>query len=273
MRSLKSKITFRKRSNIRITQLGLPTKMKTQRMLRIIVGLVATALAHSTCAGADRVGYIDCLPSARSSSVLTFEHPCIKEPVGEISCGQKVEVTHVQGAWLEFKMPDGMQRFIGTASVSKDPHSFVPFDSNPTVVPAMNLAECNAVRARHSVNQPAEVLSAPEPEYTISAWQAEVEGVVGVSVLIGVDGRAYDVRVQKPLGWGLDERTVLAVQKWRFAPALKNGKPIPSRMDIDVPLRLTCFSTGSIRTRTCEPTPTAGSTVDSDVAKGRRRAP
>lgn len=245
--------------------------MKAQLTSRMIVGLVATALAHSTCAGANRVGYIDCLPSVRSSPVVIFEHPCIKEPVGEISCGQKVEVTHVQGAWLEFKMSGGIQRFVGTASVSKDPHSFVPFDSHPTVVPAMNLAECNAVRARHSVNQPAEVLYAPQPEYTISAWQAEVEGTVGVSVLVGVDGRAYDVKVQTPLGWGLDQRTVLAVRKWRFAPALKNGKPIPSRMDIDVPLRLTCFSTGSIRTRTCEPSPTAGSTVGSESAK--RSAP
>jgi TonB family protein len=135
------------------------------------------------------------------------------------------------------------------------------------------LAECNAVRARHSMNQPAEVLSAPEPEYTISAWQAEVEGTVALSVLVGVDGRPYDVKVQTPLGWGLDERTVAAVKKWRFAPALKNGKPIPSRMYIDVPLRLTCFSMGSIRTRTCEPSPTAGSTVDSDLAKRSRSAP
>ena len=239
----------------------------------MIVGLVVTLSVHLTCAASDRVGYIDCLPTVRSSPVVIFEHPCIKVPVGEISCGQKVEVTHVQGAWLEFKMSDGTLRFIGTASVSKDPHSFIPFDSNSTIVPAMNLAECNAVRARHSVNQPAEVLSAPEPEYTISAWQAEVEGTVAVSVLVGVDGRAYDVKVQTSLGWGLDERTVAAVKKWRFAPALKDGRPIPSRMDIDVPLRLTCFSTGSIRTRTCEPSPTGGSTVDSDLAKGSRSAP
>lgn len=242
-------------------------------MARLIVGLVSTAFCHLTSAAADRVGYIDCLPTVRSSPVPIFEHPCIKVPVGEISCGQKVEVTHIQGAWLEFRMSDGTLRFIGTASVSKDPHSFVPFDSNSTIVPAINLAECNAVRARHSLNQPAEVLSAPEPEYTISAWQAEVEGTVGVSVLVGVDGRAYDVRVQTTLGWGLDERTVSAVKKWRFAPALKKGKPIPSRMDIDVPLRLTCFSTGSIRTRICEPSPTAGSAVDSDLTKRSRSGP
>jgi len=241
--------------------------MNARRMLRGIVGLVATTLAHSTCLAADRVGYIDCLPSVGSSHVLIFEHPCIQQPVDEISCGQKVDVLGLQGAWLEFKMPDGTHRFIGTASVSKDPHRFASLAPNSAVVASMNLAECNAVRARHSMNQPAEVVYAPPPEYTISAWQAEVEGIVGLSVLVGVDGRAYEVKVQTPLGWGLDERTVLAVQKWRFAPALKDGKPIPSRMDIDVPLRLTCFSTGSIRSRTCAPSPTA------DSGSAKRSAP
>ena len=233
-------------------------------MIRGIVALVATALAHATCVAADRVGYVDCLPGVRSSPVPIFENPCIPQPAGEISCGQKVEVTGLQGAWLEFKMPDGTHRFIGIASVSKDPLRFVALTPNAAPVPVINLAECNTARARHSMNQPAAVVYAPQPEYTVSAWQAEVQGIVGLSVLVGVDGRAYDVEVQTPLGWGLDKRTVLAVQKWRFAPALKNGKPIPSRMDINVPLRLTCFSQGgSARTRTCDPSPTA----DSDPTK------
>ena len=117
-------------------------------MILGMVGVVATTLAYSICVAADRVGYIDCLPGMRSSPVLIFEHPCIPQPVGEISCGQKVEVIGPQGAWLEFKMPDRSHRFIGTASVSKDPHRFVPLAPNAAVVPFINLAECNAIRAK-----------------------------------------------------------------------------------------------------------------------------
>jgi hypothetical protein len=65
------------------------------------------------------------------------------------------------------------------------------------------------------------------------------------------------------------KRTVLAIQKWRFAPALKDGEPVESRMDISLPVGLTCFSARSIPTRTCPPSPPADSTVHSDSGKRR----
>jgi hypothetical protein len=41
------------------------------------------------------------------------------------------------------------------------------------------------------LNQRVELFLCTSPEYTLSAWQAEIEGSVGLSVLVGVDGRAF----------------------------------------------------------------------------------
>ena len=44
--------------------------------------------------------------------------------------------------------------------------------------------------------------------------------------------------VVKPLGLGLDEKAVEAIQQWRFKPGLKDGKPVPEEAAIDVTFHL-----------------------------------
>jgi TonB family protein len=46
------------------------------------------------------------------------------------------------------------------------------------------------------------------------------------------------VEVLKPLGLGLQEKAVEAVRKWRFKPALKDGKPVDSSAVIEVTFRI-----------------------------------
>jgi TonB family protein len=60
-----------------------------------------------------------------------------------------------------------------------------------------------------------------EPEYTEEARLAELEGTVLITASIGGDGFAHDLNVLQPLGLGLDEKAVEAVQQWHFAPNLK----------------------------------------------------
>jgi hypothetical protein len=42
----------------------------------------------------------------------------------------------------------------------------------------------------------------------------------------------------KPLGYGLSEKAIEAVMKYRFKPAMKDGKPVPVRVNIEVYFRL-----------------------------------
>jgi hypothetical protein len=44
--------------------------------------------------------------------------------------------------------------------------------------------------------------------------------------------------VGRPIGFGLDENAVEAIQKARFEPAMKNGKPVPVMLDLAVQFRI-----------------------------------
>jgi periplasmic protein TonB len=79
----------------------------------------------------------------------------------------------------------------------------------------------------------------PHPEYSDAAVKAKYQGTVVLMVVIGPDGRAFDIHVSKGLGLGLDEKAIEAVRNWRFKPAYgPNGKPAAVSAPIEVQFRL-----------------------------------
>jgi len=56
-----------------------------------------------------------------------------------------------------------------------------------------------------------------------------------VTLLVGVNGDPKDVRVQRGLGFGTDEKAKAAVEHYHFIPATKHGVPIEARTDVIVP--------------------------------------
>lgn len=82
------------------------------------------------------------------------------------------------------------------------------------------------------------LVSKVEPEYSEEARRAKYSGVVHLSVVIDENGIPTDIHVTSPLGLGLDEKAVQAVQHWRFRPGLKNGKPVKVQASIEVAFRL-----------------------------------
>ncbi|MEO8051541.1 MAG: energy transducer TonB [Acidobacteriota bacterium] len=51
-------------------------------------------------------------------------------------------------------------------------------------------------------------------------------------------GRPKNIRVTKPLDQGLDHQTIAAIEKWRFAPGMKDGKPVRVAATIEVNFHL-----------------------------------
>jgi hypothetical protein len=47
-----------------------------------------------------------------------------------------------------------------------------------------------------------------------------------------------NVRVVRPLDYGLNEKTIEAVNQYRFKPAMKNGVPVPVMMSVEIYFRL-----------------------------------
>ena len=82
------------------------------------------------------------------------------------------------------------------------------------------------------------VLARADPQYTAEATEAKLEGTVLLSVVIGTDGIARDLKVIKSLGSGLDEKALDAVKLWYFAPGTKDGQPVNVRAQIEVNFRM-----------------------------------
>ncbi|MBC7927709.1 MAG: energy transducer TonB [Bryobacteraceae bacterium] len=78
----------------------------------------------------------------------------------------------------------------------------------------------------------------PEPEYSEEARKAKFQGSVLLAIVILADGTTTNIRVLRPLGLGLDEKAIDAVQKWRFRPSLKDGKAVPVSANVEVNFRL-----------------------------------
>jgi TonB family protein len=78
----------------------------------------------------------------------------------------------------------------------------------------------------------------PEPEYSDEARRNKFQGDVVLWVVIGSDGAPRDIRVQRSLGMGLDEKAVAAVKNWRFQPAMKDGRAVTVQVSIEVNFRL-----------------------------------
>jgi periplasmic protein TonB len=71
------------------------------------------------------------------------------------------------------------------------------------------------------------------PVYPPIARAANVEGVVIVEAVLGVDGRVRQARVLRsaPL---LDAAAIAAVEQWQFTPTLLNGQAVPVVMTVTV---------------------------------------
>lgn len=81
-------------------------------------------------------------------------------------------------------------------------------------------------------------LLTPEAEFSDEARRQKYEGVCMISLIVDTQGNPQAIRVIRALGMGLDEKAVAAVQRYRFKPATKNGRPVPVRITVAVNFRL-----------------------------------
>jgi protein TonB len=85
---------------------------------------------------------------------------------------------------------------------------------------------------------PPHVLVSPDPDYPDAARRAKVHGVVLVACEVGTDGTVSNARILNSLRKDLDASALEAVRKWRFEPAMKDGKPVAVQVNVEVTFRL-----------------------------------
>jgi TonB family protein len=82
-------------------------------------------------------------------------------------------------------------------------------------------------------------LVCPNARYTDAAIKAKVTGTVTLIAVIGLDGRAHQIRVVKGLPFGLTDSAIEAVRTWVFKPATgADGNPIVVGQAIEVTFHL-----------------------------------
>jgi TonB family protein len=87
-------------------------------------------------------------------------------------------------------------------------------------------------------NQGPVPISRVEPEYTDEARKAKWQGAALLRLTVDENGVPQNIAVVRSLGMGLDQKAIEAVQKWRFKPGLKDGKPVAAQATIEVNFRL-----------------------------------
>jgi TonB family protein len=82
-------------------------------------------------------------------------------------------------------------------------------------------------------------LYCPRAEYPPKASRIKIRGTVELVAIVAEDGQVRDVRVLRPLPFGLSAAAVKAVSSWRLKPATgPDGKPASVRQLIEVSFEL-----------------------------------
>ena len=74
------------------------------------------------------------------------------------------------------------------------------------------------------------ILSKSMPKFPRAAARKRIEGIVEIGYIVSTNGRATDIKIirEEPLGYGLGEASITALEKYRFESATENGRVIES---------------------------------------------
>jgi protein TonB len=80
---------------------------------------------------------------------------------------------------------------------------------------------------------PPRIIQSPEPKSPETGQEQRV-GAVVLWLIINAQGLPEQIRIQKSLRPKLDQLAAEAVSHWKFAPATKDGVPVPVMINIQV---------------------------------------
>ncbi len=94
----------------------------------------------------------------------------------------------------------------------------------------------------HHMSEPGLVapkqLYSPEPEFSAKASLERQQGNVDVDLVVGTDGLPRNLQIACSSAPDLNDNAIAAVKQWKFAPATKDGKPVPVEIVVEVSFRL-----------------------------------
>ncbi len=72
----------------------------------------------------------------------------------------------------------------------------------------------------------------PDPNPDLTRLPHGSRGDVVLEAIIDANGRIAQLTVKQGVGYGVDQSVIATVEQWTFHPAMRDGKPIPSRQEL-----------------------------------------
>jgi TonB family protein len=119
--------------------------------------------------------------------------------------------------------------------------NFLPAAAAPTDQPAPGTPssvqttpqESKPQRIGGAVTAP-RLLRTAEPQFNTTARALRYSGTVLIYLHVEPDGTASHLSIVRPIGLGLDENALAAVQQYTFSPAMMNGNPTLVELHLEV---------------------------------------
>lgn len=86
--------------------------------------------------------------------------------------------------------------------------------------------------------KPPRIIKKVDPQYTEEARRARVQGSVMLKAELDENSRLIGIHVLRGLGYGLDEKAIDCARQWQFEPAMRDGAPIRTRVQLEINFRL-----------------------------------
>lgn len=186
------------------------------------------------------ITYVQLVQDVASSSPAVeeapvFEEPAVTEPSPEEEAVEKTISTPVPA--IPTPAPQKKPKTVNRAVTKISSPRSVQTVSSDTSAPQSSLpAQAGAVASGEVASEarPDGLRNAP-PEYPFAARRARQEGTVLLLVDVSCEGFATSVRLHRSCGHSLlDEAAKVAVEKWRFRPAITDGSIRASQVVVPV---------------------------------------
>ncbi len=100
-------------------------------------------------------------------------------------------------------------------------------------MPEMRIAHKKSV----DFDVPPKLLKGLRPDYPVDEAMRREAGFVVIICTIGVDGKARDFEIETMTSVPFAYEAVRAIERWRWAPAIKDGHPVPQKVRVPMTFR------------------------------------
>ncbi|HEX5235887.1 MAG TPA: energy transducer TonB [Silvibacterium sp.] len=76
------------------------------------------------------------------------------------------------------------------------------------------------------------------PQFTTEARSQHIQGVCILDMIVDTKGVPQQIRVLRSVDPGLDRNAMIAASKYRFTPAIYQGKPVPTLIKLEINFRI-----------------------------------